>query len=145
VPTLLVLKLSKSVACFLLFNVILFSSRSLILLFASDLTLVNALEESRSNWNFTSTWASLRFCAGKMPKGHKIIDWTPENEVKLFHAILAIHGVKIDYAAVAKEFGEFYPHLYYLFLLQRFLAFCVSRPTQPRRKSTQETRSRADV
>ncbi len=44
-----------------------------------------------------------------MPKGQKIVDWTPENEAKLFHTIIAVHDIKVDNAKVAKAFGKFYP------------------------------------
>lgn len=40
-----------------------------------------------------------------MPRGHKIVDWTPANETKLLHAIIAVHDIKIDYTEVAKQFG----------------------------------------
>lgn len=42
-----------------------------------------------------------------MPKGQKIIDWTPENESKLLHTIMAVHDVKVDYDKVAAAFGKF--------------------------------------
>lgn len=40
-----------------------------------------------------------------MPRGYKIVDWTPANETKLLHAIIAVHDIKLDYAEVAKQFG----------------------------------------
>ena len=46
-----------------------------------------------------------------MPKGTKIVDWTPENEAKLFHTIMAVHDIKVDNAKVAAAFGKVYPHL----------------------------------
>ena len=42
-----------------------------------------------------------------MPKGTKIVDWTPENEAKLFHTIMAVHDIKVDNAKVAEAFGKF--------------------------------------
>lgn len=41
-----------------------------------------------------------------MPKGTKIVDWTPENEAKLFHTIIAVHDIKVDNAKVAEAFGK---------------------------------------
>ena len=40
-----------------------------------------------------------------MPTGQKTIVWSTENVVKLFDSILSVHDLKIDYEAVAKEFG----------------------------------------
>ena len=42
-----------------------------------------------------------------MPKGMKIVDWTPENEAKLFQTIMAVHDIKVDNAKVAEAFGKF--------------------------------------
>lgn len=36
----------------------------------------------------------------------RYLSWDAQNETKLFHAILAVHSIKIDYDAVAKIFGE---------------------------------------
>ncbi|KAI9814031.1 MAG: hypothetical protein M1827_003495 [Pycnora praestabilis] len=44
-----------------------------------------------------------------MPKGHKIINWTAENDMKLFHTIMSVHDLKIDYAAVATAMGPGIP------------------------------------
>jgi hypothetical protein len=60
---------------------------------------------------------TLRFVTNKMPSGHKIFDWSPQSEIKLFHAILAVHRSQIDYDAVAKVFGESYLRI--LFCLSR--------------------------
>ena len=40
-----------------------------------------------------------------MPKGHKLISWSPENDTKLLLAIIAVHNVKVDNNAVVKAFG----------------------------------------
>ena len=41
-----------------------------------------------------------------MPKGQAFVTWNAQEDTKLFHTILAVHDVKIDYAAVAAAFGE---------------------------------------
>ena len=41
-----------------------------------------------------------------MPKGKKLVIWNPENDKKLFLAILASQDVKVDYAFVAAVFGK---------------------------------------
>ena len=43
-----------------------------------------------------------------MPKGQKLIDWTPENDAKLFLTILAVENVHPNSENVAKAFGEPY-------------------------------------
>lgn len=40
-----------------------------------------------------------------MPKGQKLVNWTVENDTKLFHLILATHDIKLDYGAVAAAWG----------------------------------------
>ena len=45
-----------------------------------------------------------------MPTGQKLIDWTPENDAKLFLTILAVENVHPNCEAVASAFGE-QPHL----------------------------------
>ena len=40
----------------------------------------------------------------------RYLTWDAQNEMKLFHAILAVHNIKIDYVAVAKMFGESWLH-----------------------------------
>lgn len=42
-----------------------------------------------------------------MPKGQKFVDWTPENDKKLFLTVLAVNNVQIDYAKVAAAFSKF--------------------------------------
>ena len=44
-----------------------------------------------------------------MPTGQKLVTWNEHEEVELFKAILAVHDVKIDYAAVAAAFRESNP------------------------------------
>jgi len=46
-----------------------------------------------------------------MPTGQKSIAWTQENVSKLFSSILIVHDIKIDYDAVAKEFGTLFAFL----------------------------------
>jgi len=41
-----------------------------------------------------------------MPTGQKLVIWTPDNETKLFHAIIAVHDLKLDYTKVAAVFGK---------------------------------------
>jgi hypothetical protein len=36
----------------------------------------------------------------------KMVNWTPEADTKLFLTILAVHDLKINYAEVAKRFGQ---------------------------------------
>ena len=45
-----------------------------------------------------------------MPTGQKLIEWTPENDAKLFLTILAVENVHPNCEAVASAFGE-QPHL----------------------------------
>lgn len=40
-----------------------------------------------------------------MPK-NRYLTWDAPTEMKLFHIILSVHRIKIDYVAVAKEFGK---------------------------------------
>ncbi|KAL9068288.1 MAG: hypothetical protein Q9161_006314 [Pseudevernia consocians] len=40
-----------------------------------------------------------------MPKGQKLIDWTPENDAKLFLTILAVENVHPNSENVARAFG----------------------------------------
>ncbi|KAL8951816.1 MAG: hypothetical protein Q9222_002232 [Ikaeria aurantiellina] len=45
-----------------------------------------------------------------MPKGQKFVDWTnPDNDKKLLHAIIAANDVQVNYAKVAKAFGDNVP------------------------------------
>ena len=41
-----------------------------------------------------------------MPTGQKLIDWTPENDAKLFLTILAVENVHPNCEAIAAAFGE---------------------------------------
>ena len=41
-----------------------------------------------------------------MPTGQKLIDWTPENDAKLFLTILAVENVHPNCEAVASAFGQ---------------------------------------
>ena len=41
-----------------------------------------------------------------MPKGQAAVNWTAEEDSKLFLTVLAVHGIQMDYNAVAKEFGK---------------------------------------
>ena len=41
-----------------------------------------------------------------MPKGHKLIDWTAENDARLMLTTLAVENVHPNYEAVAAAFGE---------------------------------------
>lgn len=43
-----------------------------------------------------------------MPKGHKLIDWTPEKDARLMLTILAVENVHPNCEAVAAAFGESY-------------------------------------
>lgn len=43
-----------------------------------------------------------------MPKGQKLIDWTPENDARLMLTILAVENVHPNCEAVAAAFGESY-------------------------------------
>lgn len=43
-----------------------------------------------------------------MPKGQKLIDWTPENDVRLMLTILALENIHPNCEAVASAFGK--PH-----------------------------------
>lgn len=41
-----------------------------------------------------------------MPQGYAAVNWTAEEDVKLFLTVLAVQGIQVDYNAVAKEFGK---------------------------------------
>ena len=41
-----------------------------------------------------------------MPKGHKLIDWTPENDARLMLTILTVENVHPNCEAVAAAFGK---------------------------------------
>ncbi|KAK4691707.1 hypothetical protein P7C71_g5350, partial [Lecanoromycetidae sp. Uapishka_2] len=41
--------------------------------------------------------------------GQKLVVWTQENEIKLLHAIIAVHDLKLDYAKVAAIFDPNIP------------------------------------
>lgn len=43
-----------------------------------------------------------------MPTGQKLIDWTAENDAKLFLTILAVENVHPNCENVAAAFGESY-------------------------------------
>lgn len=43
-----------------------------------------------------------------MPKGQKLIDWTPENNAKLMLTILVIENIYPNCEKVAAAFGELY-------------------------------------
>ena len=45
----------------------------------------------------------------KMPKGQKLIDWTPENDARLILTIIAVANIHPNCEAVAAAFGELYP------------------------------------
>ena len=44
----------------------------------------------------------------KMPKGHKLIEWTAENDARLMLTVLAVENLHPNYEAVAAAFGESY-------------------------------------
>lgn len=44
-----------------------------------------------------------------MPQGQAAVTWSAENDVKLFLTVLAVQGIQVDYAAVAKAFGPNVP------------------------------------
>ena len=43
-----------------------------------------------------------------MPKGQKLIDWTPENDARLVLTILAVENLHPNCEAVASAFGTSY-------------------------------------
>ena len=43
-----------------------------------------------------------------MPKGQKLIDWTPENDARLVLTILAVKNLHPNCEAVASAFGKSY-------------------------------------
>lgn len=57
-----------------------------------------------------------------MPKGQTIINWTAENDAKLFLTVLAVQKIQVDYENVAKAFGK--PEV---FCLCRLVSSCFDK------------------